>query len=631
MQEQVLGDYRILKEIGQGALGKVVLAEHRFIKKRFALKILPQELCRDPEFVRAFEEEVVKLAALDHPHIVKIHTVSFAEGVYFLVTDCIVDSIGETTNLADYMSGRKEKLREDELISLMGQIAEALDYAHQKNVSHKMLKLNNILIGKGNPGIEVAIGDFGLAKIISPGKVVLKVFEALSEGIGALPVDEAEKVHYSPFPLEADKLSQLSRSFLQSYSFLAPEQKLSEQAGSSADVYSFGVLAYYLISGYFPEGIFEMPSRLAPEYRYDWDYLITQCLQSNPSQRPKQLGPLLVKKTTREPLAIQPTKPRFVEEKESFPTIEQLKEKLKQTIPVAPPPAVKEPVLVAVAEPVAAIEREETYPSQPISLLFNRDVVVTKYQPEKKEAEAFIPIETEVAVIRGGEFLRGSNEGNRDEIPAHRVLIDSFAIDIHPVTNEQFVRLLEYMGGEKDQHYNDLIRLKDSRINRSGGRLSIESGYSKHPVVGVTWYGAVAYADWVGKRLPTEAEWEIAARGGLENSTFPTGALIEKSQANFFSSDTTPVMSYVPNGYGLFDMAGNVYEWCQDWYGYNYYETSQQEPRRPKGPVQGVYRVLRGGCWKSLKEDLRSSQRHRNNPGTVNSTYGFRCAVDIRQ
>jgi formylglycine-generating enzyme required for sulfatase activity len=261
--------------------------------------------------------------------------------------------------------------------------------------------------------------------------------------------------------------------------------------------------------------------------------------------------------------------------------------------------------------------------------IFHVDTSVKNYVPELKEVANIQPLRTDMAVVRGGSFFRGSVDGNRDEMPRHLVTLSSFAIDIHPVTNEQFVRFLEVMGGEKDSNHNDIIRLRDSRVKRSGGRLSIESGYAKHPVVGVTWYGAIAYAKWVGKRLPTEAEWEIAARGGKENALYPTGDDIEKSQANFFSSDTTSVMSYAPNAIGLYDMAGNVYEWCQDWYGYNYYETSIQEPENPQGPLQGVYRVLRGGCWKSLKEDLRCSRRHRNNPGTVNGTYGFRCAADV--
>lgn len=224
--------------------------------------------------------------------------------------------------------------------------------------------------------------------------------------------------------------------------------------------------------------------------------------------------------------------------------------------------------------------------------------------------------------------MRGAQNGSRDEVPRHSVTLNSFAIDIHPVTNEQFVRFLEVMGGEKDGNNNDIIRLKDSRIKRSCGKIMIESGYAKHPVVGITWYGAYAYSKWIGKRLPTEVEWEVAAMGP-EATLYPSGNDIDHKLANFFSSDTTPVMSFPSSAYGIYDMSGNVYEWCQDWYSYNYYETSIQEPDNPKGPPQGVYRVLRGGCWKSLKEDLRCAHRHRNNPGTFNKTYGFRCAADV--
>ncbi|MFC2049449.1 SUMF1/EgtB/PvdO family nonheme iron enzyme [Chlamydiota bacterium] len=678
MQDQMLGDYRLVKQIGSGTLGNVFLAEHRFIKKHFALKVLPPELSQDRGFIERFEEEVVKLAQLDHPHIVKIHTVSFAEGTHFLVTDCVVDSLGETTNLAQYMSGRKERLREDELLSVMRQIADALDYAHIKGgVLHRSLKLNNILIGRAQAGIDVFITDFGLSKIISPGKVISRTFKTVAEALGALPAEEGVDGRYVPTPIDAEKQTKLSLSFLQAYAFLAPEQKRFEQVGIHADTYAFGVLAYYLITGQFPEGIFTMPSEIAPEYHHDWDALVMQTLQMDPKRRPTQLLPLLDKKKVRAqsqshthssqipevdqkseevslpqlatapqlPTAelvkqapLRPAAPQQVEKEESVlrPFIQRT---VEQVVPAAAAIVHAEAPLAAVAShptsfadvkempKTAAPEQEASYVQQ-LSAMLNRDPVITQYQPEKKETRTIEPLQTEMVVIRGGHFMRGSNIGNRDEMPAHKIDIESFAIDVHPVTNEQFVRLLEYVGGEKDQNYNDLIRLKDSRLSRSAGKLSIEPGYAKHPVVGVTWYGAALYAKWAGKRLPYESEWEIAVRGGRENDLYPTGEQIEKTQANFFSSDTTPVMSYAPNGYGLYDMVGNVYEWCQDWYGYNYYETSAVEPNNPKGPLQGVYRVLRGGCWKSLQDDLRCSHRHRNNPGTVNSTYGFRCAAD---
>ncbi|MFZ0565596.1 MAG: bifunctional serine/threonine-protein kinase/formylglycine-generating enzyme family protein [Chlamydiales bacterium] len=643
MEEQTLADYKIIKQIGEGTLGKVLLAEHRFIKKQYVLKVLPPELCQDDQFMRRFEEEVAKLAKLDHPHIVKVHNVSCAEGLYFLVTDCMVDSIGETTNLAQYMAGRGERLRENELISLLTQIADALDYAHTKGqVVHQALKLNNILIGKGRPGIDVFISDFGLAAVVSPGKVIARSFKCMAHALGALPVKEENEELYAQTPVKSDTLSKLSQSFLQGFAFLAPEQKRFEHVGVQADTYAFGVLAYYLISGKFPEGVFEMPSSLAPEYSCNLDPLITQCLQQDPKRRPTQLLPLLQNRRLIEPLVLKVTEAT----RETPPTIEKLKTSLEKElkpiinrqnppkVPVAEPQEVAAVVVEGkdVAEatpPPITPPKDESY-SQALNSMLNRDPVVTEYQPEKKEKVQIEPLQTEMVVIHAGEFLRGSNEGKRDEMPAHKIYLDSFAIDIHPVTNEQYVRFLEDLGDEKDQNYNDLIRLKDSRITRSGGKLSIEPGYSKHPVVGVTWYGARSYANWAGKRLPTEGEWEIAARGGLEGALYPTGHMIDKNQANFFSSDTSSVMSYPPNGYGLYDMAGNVYEWCHDWYGYSYYDSSAQEPDNPKGPRQGVYRVLRGGCWKSLMEDMRSSHRHRNNPGTVNSTCGFRCAANVQ-
>lgn len=714
LDTRTLGDYTLIKQVGQGSLGSVFLAEHRFMKKQYILKVLPEELASDRAFVQRFEEDVSSLAALEHPHIVKIHTVSFAQGQYFLVTDCVVDEFGETTNLGQYIASRGKRFDEETLFRLLRQVADALDYAHsKKNVHkelvHRNLKLNNILVGKGRGGIDLMISDFGLSRIIGTAGVLTRTYRAAAEFLGiAAPIygNKAGQERYPNPSIDPQKLAPLHASFLQNFVFLAPEQKHVDAQYASdpkVDAYAFGVLAYYLLVGEFPEGYFDMPSKLAPELTWNWDPLISSCLSRHPARRPESLLAALdavrqqPRAVTSRDGAVEKKKEEIVEPRQIAPAAyESVEEALEDSYEfqgeqVAIPQAStslsnilnllnkalsdvdgsEEAMLVAAnAVPtqrhqelesadagIASRAREipeatnlpQTEPTKhtlrpiirtaeierPVTdhdpgAAFLIDNTVKQYTPERKEIKNTQPLLTDMVVVSGGTFYRGSTDGNRDEMPKHCVTLSSFAIDIHPVTNEQFVRFLEVMGGEKDSNHQDIIRMRDSRIKRSGGRLSIESGYSKHPVVGVTWYGAVAYAKWVGKRLPTEAEWEVAARGGFENLLYPTGDDIEKTQANFFSSETIAVMSYAPNGYGLYDMPGNVYEWCHDWYGYNYYEVSVQEPDNPTGPLQGVYRVLRGGCWKSLKEDLRCSRRHRNNPGTVNGTYGFRCAADVQ-
>lgn len=683
MEQRALGDYKMIKPIGQGTLGTVYLAEHRFMKRQYIVKVLPEELSSDRGFIQRFEEEINALAALDHPNIIKIYNISFAQGQYFLVTDCIVDELGETTNLAQYMVGLRRALEEEELFHILRQVADPLDYAHAKkiggkNMIHRCLKPNNILIGKRKPQVDVYLSDFGLSKIIGPGAVLTRTYKNMAEALGiALPLvmQKAGQDRYPTPSIEQQKLIPLHTSFLQNYAFLAPEQKRLDSIyplDAKADVYAFGVLVYFLLMNELPEGIFDMPSSRGHS-GYQWDQLITSCLQNNPNKRPtslvqaleairsekmtvvieesKKMGQQVPDKPEKKETLVDLTAKYVASECAELPSLVTQVQTVSSTFTHSPAPVVLAPasVVLDVSPPleelikpkmsdssssfkpnlqISQLERPQT--DLDPGAIFQVHSSVKTYNPERKDVSDVKPILTEMVIITGGTFYRGSQEGNRDEMPKHQVTLATFAIDIHPITNEQFVRFLEVMGGEKDSNHNDIIRLRDSRIKRSGGKLSIESGYTKHPVVGVTWYGAVAYAKWIGKRLPTEAEWETAARGKQENAFYPTGDDIEKTQANFFSSDTIAVMSYAPNNYGLYDMAGNIYEWCYDWYGYNYYEISTQEPENPQGPLQGVYRVLRGGCWKSLKEDLRCSKRHRNNPGTVNSTYGFRCAAGVQ-
>lgn len=583
-----LGDYTIQKQLGAGPFGDIYLAEHRFIKRPFVLKVLPEEVCANPSFMRRFEAQIAEIAALDHPHIVKIHTVSYAEGLYFIVMDPFVDSLGVTMNLDRFLELKGRSLNEEDWLDLLKPLASAIDYAHEAGVMHGGIKLTNILVAPAEKGVRLLLSDFGISRLIGEKIALTRLCEVLAKN----------------FP---------HRHFNQSFAFLAPEQKVADaELTPKIDAYAFGILVYYVLFQKIPEGCFELPSRLLPESTQNWDLFINRCLQSNANVRPQNLTQALQEYLTA---------PRAAKEMQSLGEIEPKVENILQMAFELEPVEALKPVLKP-----QEIARPEYEPDP--AAIFQRDTHVSHYTPNKVEIQEIEPILTEMVVVPGGTYLRGSSEGARDEMPRHPVKLSSFALDVHPITNEQFVRFLQAMGGEKDHNNNDIIRLRDSRIKRSAGKLIIESGYSKHPVVGVTWYGAVAYAKWIGKRLPTEAEWEAAASAGRD-SIYPTGQEIERSQANFFSSDTTAVMSYPPNPYGLYDMAGNVYEWCQDWYAYNYYDASAVEPDNPQGPPQGVYRVLRGGCWKSLKEDLRCSHRHRNNPGAVNGTYGFRCATDV--
>lgn len=653
MDKSTLGDYSIIKQIGQGTLGSVYLAEHRFVKQQYILKVLPEELSTDRNFIQRFEKEVATLAKLDHPHIAKVRNVSFAEGYYFLVSDCIVDCFGETTNLTQYLGVNKQSLNENEILELLTQVASALTYAHQTQFGgsllvHRGLKLNNILVGKGERGLHVYLSDFGLSHIVGEGAILTRMYKNLAD---VLSLDLSQSTFTKPGEekymtgaFDSGKLSKLHASFLQTYHFLAPEQKIFREkpVGPKADMYAFGVLAYFLLMHSFPEGYFYFPNEIYPDFRLNWDHLIQECLRPDPSKRPDSLLRLLDTLSTphskREKVAVVEEEILDWDEEGETPIEEEgnvavATEEKEEKITPAQSEMLHEvsEMVRGNAQPVLnpqEIKRPQ-YDPDPASV-FHVDSTVSRFVPKEEKAKDLEPIQTKMEVIKGGEYYRGSDEGGRDERPRHQVKLSSFALDVHPITNEQFVRFLDAMGGEKDANNNDIIRLRESRIRRHGGNITIESGYSKHPVIGVTWYGAIAYAKWVGKRLPTEAEWEIAASGG-EELIYPTGSSIERTQANFFSSDTTSVMSYPPNKFGLYDMVGNVYEWCQDWYDYNFYEVAMQRPDNPKGPMQGVYRVLRGGCWKSLKDDLRCSHRHRNNPGIVNRTYGFRCAADVNE
>ncbi len=311
------------------------------------------------------------------------------------------------------------------------------------------------------------------------------------------------------------------------------------------------------------------------------------------------------------------------------------------------------------------------------------------------------PDPCEFAFIPGGTFEMGDSfgEGRWDELPVHTVTVDSFYMGKHEITNQQYCDFLNsamsqglitvtsgvvykagsgtaylYCGTWTTEIADEWAR---SQIVYNGGSFSVrtknERSMVNDPMVSVTWYGAVAWCNWRsqqlgrqlcydtttllpiyplrnGVHLPTEAEWEYAARGGLPGRRFPWGDAITHSQANYYSIssysyDTSPTRGYHPtwnkggypytspagsfavNNYGLHDMAGNVYEWCNDWYSFSYYGSSPSN--NPAGPPSGDVRIARGGGWGRSAYICRAASRGYSWPDDLCYDVGFRVAVDF--
>ncbi|MCX5794253.1 MAG: formylglycine-generating enzyme family protein [Elusimicrobia bacterium] len=216
----------------------------------------------------------------------------------------------------------------------------------------------------------------------------------------------------------------------------------------------------------------------------------------------------------------------------------------------------------------------------------------------------------DMVLIPSGEFQMGSPEGQGepDEHPRHEVFLDAYSIDKYPVTVAQY-------------------KVFSEATHRS---MQPRPVWNKddHPVVYVSWDDAEAYCAWAGKRLPTEAEWEKAARGGTDAKySFGDDETRLGDYAWYIdnSSGTThPVGAKKPNPYGLYDMIGNVYEWVSDRYGEDYYGKSP--PRNPPGPGSGGARVLRGGSWGNTAYYCRSANRYSSAPRVGYDLRGFRCS-----
>jgi formylglycine-generating enzyme len=226
--------------------------------------------------------------------------------------------------------------------------------------------------------------------------------------------------------------------------------------------------------------------------------------------------------------------------------------------------------------------------------------------------------------LPSGDFEMGYEEGRENEQLAHNISLSAFYMDIYPVTNAQYAKFLQETGH----------RVPQSTVWDEGEEWNIwtdklpPADYENHPVVGVSWEDAQEYCRWAGKRLPSEAEWEKAARG-MDERIYPWGnEKPDKKRASYDGMTTAEIGSKEAgqSPYGISDMAGNVCEWVNDWYDSDYYLECPSV--NPEGPDEGIFRVVRGGSWNNKPIALRASKRFLRLPSIRHNSVGFRCALD---
>ena len=286
------------------------------------------------------------------------------------------------------------------------------------------------------------------------------------------------------------------------------------------------------------------------------------------------------------------------------------------------------------------------------------------------------PSKADMILLPGGSFLMGTDDGEGfpadGEGPVRTVTLRPFYIDPCTVTNESFARFIEVTGYVTEAErfgWSFVFHLfvsEETKSKTSNAAMQTpwwyvvngadwrhpegpDSGIEDrldHPVIHVSWNDAVAYCAWAGKRLLTEAEWEFAARGGLVQKRYPWGDELKQGGAHHCNiwqgkfpdknnqsdgyAGTAPVRTYSPNGYGLYQMSGNVWEWCSDWFHPSYHMQATKD--NPTGPPSGDSRVLRGGsylCHKSYCNRYRVAARSKNTPDSSTGNIGFRCAADV--
>lgn len=583
---QTIDRYHIIEQLGLGGMAVVFRVYDTRLETDVALKLLRKEVFTPENLEKVqkrFDQEAKALARLNHPHIVSVIDYGLYDDTPYLVMK--------------YMPGGTLKqytgspMNPNKAAAILTPIADALAYAHNSEIIHRDVKPSNILITESGAPM---LSDFGIAKLLEQSDPTMT-----DAGMGVGTPD-----------------------------YMSPEQWQGKVC-KACDQYSLGVIFYELVTGLRPYSAdtpaatvikqatepLIRPRDISPDVTESIEHVIFKAMAKKPENRfnsmndfKKALDKIANEKQNNSDL-IQTNLEEVNKHQKNKP---EKKNEEKQDNLGNTNPSVKTPG--SGTESVLAPSKKD--PSQ-------RPGFGSK---EKRTKDGMLML-----YVPAGKFLMGIENGEKDERPLHSVYLDGYWIDKFPVTNRLFARFLNEQGNQtkSGMQWYDVGNI-DARLVKVAGIWRIRKGFEDHPVTLVNWYGAVAYSQWVGGRLPSEAEWEKAARG-MDGRIYPWGNAEPTCElANFQGcvQNTSKVGSY-PLGasyYGLLDMAGNVWEWTNDWYDENYY--MKTPILNPKGPEKGSTKSLRGGSWGNAERYLKCTYRSCSSPAGAGSNLGFRCVID---
>jgi serine/threonine protein kinase len=453
------------------------------------------------------------------------------------------------------------------------QIAAALDYAHKRGIVHRDVKPDNVLIDRTG---RARIADFGIAQVTRSN----------------LPLTSITVVS----------------SYMGTADYMAPEQRINAKSvDHRADIFSFGVMLYETFTGKLPLGNFPLPSQVNPELSKRLDGIILKALRQEPSERYQSIMELAEDlKEEVHPSLLSRVKARLS-------LIQQTKSWRKfLSVRIAGSALLFAIILTGAIWFFKTIggERPAVAPPSP----------APPTQPT-------ISVATMV-LVPAGDFIMGSDSDFTNERPKRKVFLDDFYIDTSEVTNADYKKFVDATGHPLPYVNAFWAEQFNWRNN------TYPPGKADHPVVLVSWFDAAAYAKWANKRLPTEAEWEKAARG-TDGRIWPWGNTWDIDNCNIresFINSTQPVRLFISgqSPYGCRGMAGNAMEWVSDWYADNYYLHAPE--KNPTGPTKGIYKTVRGGAWDTnINLYARTSYRQYFQPKEKKNDLGFRCAKDAEK